>query len=118
VAPVGREAGLYEALSAGAATGLLPVPRRRSSRPSRGVDALLASRQVMAFGRWAEGAALPRLAVSLNEAERSARRPPRMLARDRRPMSTRANRDLPGKCKDQRGMAARRPVARPGGEKR
>ena len=64
---------LYEALSAGAATGLLPVPRRRSSRPSRGVDALLASGQVMAFERWAEGAALPRLAVPLNEAERCAR---------------------------------------------
>jgi uncharacterized protein len=64
---------LYEALSAGAATGILPVPRRRSSRPSRGVDALLASGQVTAFERWAEGAALPRLAVPLNEAERCAR---------------------------------------------
>jgi uncharacterized protein len=64
---------VYEALSAGAATGLLPVPRRRSSRPSRGVDALLASGQVTAFERWAEGAALPRLAVPLNEAERCAR---------------------------------------------
>ena len=64
---------LYEALSAGAATGLLPVPRRRPSRPSRGVDALLASGQVTAFERWAEGAALPRLAVPLNEAERCAR---------------------------------------------
>ncbi|MGH8576967.1 MAG: mitochondrial fission ELM1 family protein [Gammaproteobacteria bacterium] len=65
---------LYEALSAGAATGLLPVPRRRrSSRPSRGVDALLASGQVTAFERWAEGAALPRLAVPLCEAERCAR---------------------------------------------
>lgn len=64
---------LYEALSAGAATGLLPVPRRRSSRPSRGVDALLASGQVTAFERWAEGAALPRSTVPLNEAERCAR---------------------------------------------
>jgi mitochondrial fission protein ELM1 len=64
---------LYEVLSAGAATGLLPVPRRRSSRPSRGVDALLASGQVTAFERWTEGAALPRLAVPLNEAERCAR---------------------------------------------
>jgi mitochondrial fission protein ELM1 len=64
---------LYEALSAGAATGLLPVPRRRSSRPSRGADALLASGQVTAFERWAEGAALPRLAVPLDEAERCAR---------------------------------------------
>jgi len=64
---------LYEALSAGAATGLLPVPRRRSSRPSRGVDALLASGQITAFERWAEGAALPRLAVPLCEAERCAR---------------------------------------------
>ena len=64
---------LYEALSAGAATGLLPVPRCRSSRPSRGVDALLASGQVTAFERWAEGAALPRSAVPLNEAERCAR---------------------------------------------
>jgi mitochondrial fission protein ELM1 len=64
---------VYEALSAGAATGLLPVPRRCSSRPSRGVDALLASGQVTAFERWAEGAALPRLAVPLNEAERCAR---------------------------------------------
>lgn len=64
---------LYEALSAGAATGLLPVPRRRSSRPSRGVDALLASGQVTAFERWTEGAALSRSAVPLNEAERCAR---------------------------------------------
>lgn len=64
---------LYEALSAGAATGLLPVPRRRSSRPSRGVDALIASGQVTAFERWAEGAALSRLAVPLCEAERCAR---------------------------------------------
>ncbi len=64
---------LYEALTAGAATGLLPVPRRRASRASRGVDALQASGQVTAFERWAEGAALPRLAVPLCEAERCAR---------------------------------------------
>jgi uncharacterized protein len=64
---------LYEALSAGAATGLLPVPRRRSSRPSHGVDALLAKGQVTGFERWAEGAALPPLAVPLCEAERCAR---------------------------------------------
>ncbi|MGH8586045.1 MAG: hypothetical protein ACREWE_07660, partial [Gammaproteobacteria bacterium] len=50
-----------------------PVPRRCSSRPSRSVDALLASGQVTAFERWVEGAALPRSAVPLCEAERCAR---------------------------------------------
>jgi hypothetical protein len=64
---------LYEALSAGSATGALPVPRRRTSRPSRGVDALVASGEVTAFDRWVPGMALPRPAMALAEADRCAR---------------------------------------------
>ncbi len=64
---------LYEALTAGAATGVLPVPRLQTDRLTKGVDALLASGRATAFERWAAGTALTYPARPLAEAERCAR---------------------------------------------
>ena len=43
---------LYDALSSGACTGLLPVPRRRPGRVARNVDALVASGRLAAPGTY------------------------------------------------------------------
>ena len=43
---------LYEAVSSGAPTGLLAVPRRRDTRISRGVDRLIAEQVVTPFAQW------------------------------------------------------------------
>lgn len=64
---------LYEVLSAGAACGVLPVPRYRAGRVSKGVDMLLSEGVVQAYTAWRNGQALTPLDDSFNEAERVAR---------------------------------------------
>lgn len=65
---------VYEALTAGAAVGILDVPRKRASRVSRGLDRLAAAGWVTAFADWQQRRRLPRPPGVLNEAERHARR--------------------------------------------
>jgi len=60
---------LYDALSSGARTGLLPVPRRRSGRVSRNVDALVARGRLAAPGTYVLSATGN---APLNEAARVA----------------------------------------------
>lgn len=64
---------VYEALSSGAAVGLLSLKNSRSSRLSRGVEQLVSEGQVTRFGEWLEGAALKTPAAPLNETKRCAR---------------------------------------------
>ena len=64
---------LYEALSGGAAVGVLPVARRRAGRISRGVDRLTDEGMVMTYAAWQAGAELAPSAQTLNEAARCAR---------------------------------------------
>lgn len=64
---------LYEALSAGACTGLLPVPSRRPGRVQRGVQWLLESGQLNRLERVLAGDAPKPPATPLREAERAAR---------------------------------------------
>ncbi len=59
---------IYEALTSGAPTGLLAVTRRRSSRVTAGVDALVAGGRVAAPGNWRAIEASP----PLDEAGRCA----------------------------------------------
>jgi mitochondrial fission protein ELM1 len=62
---------LYEAVSSGAPTGLLAVPRRRNTRISRGVDRLTAAKVVTAFDQWNAHRHL-QPAAGLDEAARCA----------------------------------------------
>jgi len=63
---------IHESLSAGAATGLIDVPRRRSDRVTRGVDGLLREGLVTPFAAWREGAPLAPPPAPLDEAGRCA----------------------------------------------
>jgi uncharacterized protein len=63
---------VYEALTAGTATGLLAVPRRRASRISRGMDYLMRDRLVTPFSAWQQGTALAPPVTPFNEAARVA----------------------------------------------
>lgn len=64
---------VYEALTAGAATGILPVPRRgRAGRVVRGVQRLVAEGTVVPLARWLEGEALRPPRTPLAEARRCA----------------------------------------------
>lgn len=62
---------LYEALTAGAATGVLAVPRRGTDRVTQAVDALMTSARVTPFAEWQAGRTL-RAAEGFNEAARVA----------------------------------------------
>jgi hypothetical protein len=62
---------IYEALTAGAATGLLAVPRRRADRVTRAIDALIKSERVTPFAAWQTTHAL-RVPETFNEAARVA----------------------------------------------
>ncbi len=64
---------VYEALSAAANVGLLPVPRRRTSRVIRGVDRLVEERAVIPFDEWRTHRFEQRKPVVLQEADRCAR---------------------------------------------
>ncbi len=63
---------VYESLSAGAATGLLAVPRLKASRVSAGVQALQAEGLVTPFEAWKVTHTLPAPAAALAEADRVA----------------------------------------------
>lgn len=65
---------VYEALTAGCATGVLAVPARRASRVTRGVEALARDGLVTTFARWQAGAGLVAPAQPFNEAARVADR--------------------------------------------
>jgi mitochondrial fission protein ELM1 len=64
---------VYEALTAGAAVGILDVPRKRASRISRGIDRLVADGWVTAFADWQQRPLVHRPSSVFNEAERCAR---------------------------------------------
>ncbi len=64
---------IYEALTAGVPVGLLSVPPRRRDRVVNGVEALVASRNVMRFSDWSAGRPLPRPRQVFDEANRIAR---------------------------------------------
>jgi mitochondrial fission protein ELM1 len=64
---------VYEALSAGAAVGLLPVSRRRSGRITWGVSRLLADGLVTSYAAWQRGQPLRPPAIPFHEATRCAR---------------------------------------------
>ena len=64
---------IYEALTAGAAVGVLDVPRKRASRISRGLDRLVADGWVTSFADWQQRPPLHRPPGVFNEAERCAR---------------------------------------------
>lgn len=63
---------MYEALTAGIPVGLLSVPPRRQGRIVRGVQALVASGNVMRFSHWSRGNPLTRPADVFDEANRVA----------------------------------------------
>ena len=64
---------VYEALTAGVATGLLDVPARGRGRVVEGIRRLADAGQVTGFGDWAAGKPLQRPAETFDEADRSAR---------------------------------------------
>lgn len=64
---------VYEALTAGAAVGVLEVPSRRRSRVSRGLEQLAAEGWVTFFTEWSRDHRLRRPCEIFNEAERCAR---------------------------------------------
>ena len=64
---------IYEALTAGAAVGVLPMPQHRASRISRGIDDLVAEGWVLPFADWRRDGQLGRPPATFNEAERCAR---------------------------------------------
>ena len=63
---------IYEALTAAVPVGLLSVPPRRQDRIVRGVEALVASGNVMRFDYWSRGIPLPRSVEVFDEANRVA----------------------------------------------
>jgi len=63
---------IYEALTAAIPVGLLSVPPRRQDRIVRGVQALVASGNVIRFDRWSRGNPLPRSVEVFDEANRIA----------------------------------------------
>jgi len=64
---------VYEALTAGVATGLLEVPARGRSRVVEGIRHLAAAGQVTCFGDWTAGKPLQQPGQIFDEANRSAR---------------------------------------------
>lgn len=64
---------VYEALTAGAAVGVLEVPQKRPSHVSRGLQQLAADGWVTLFADWDRDRRLPRPGYPFNEAERCAR---------------------------------------------
>ena len=65
---------VYEALTAGARVGLLPVPRAGAAgRVARGVESLVQRGWVTSFSEWEGGKPLPEDRPQLNEADRVAK---------------------------------------------
>ncbi len=63
---------VYEALTSGAAVGLLRLVRPRPTRVSRGIEGLVARGLITPYERWAAGAALAPPPTPLREAARCA----------------------------------------------
>jgi hypothetical protein len=63
---------LYEALTAQAACGVLPVPGKKAGRVQRGVDQLVADGLVTPFDRWRQGQGLAVAEEPFAEADRCA----------------------------------------------
>lgn len=63
---------IYEALTSGAATGLLWVPRKHRDRVTEGVEQLVQEGLATTFLAWKETHHLPRQSVPMNEADRVA----------------------------------------------
>ncbi len=63
---------VYEALSAGCAVGVLPVPQLKPNRLQAGLGLLVEAKRVMPLAQW-DGGALPPAAEPLDEAGRCAR---------------------------------------------
>jgi len=63
---------VYEALSSGAAVGLLRLPRRGANRITAGIDALVDAGLITAYEAWARGAPLRAPTPPLAEAARCA----------------------------------------------
>ena len=64
---------VYEALTAGAAVGILPVPRRHASRVTTGLDRLVKENWATPYSTWEQGTALHAAPEPLDEATRCAR---------------------------------------------
>lgn len=64
---------VYEALSSGAAVGLLTLDVISPGRVSRGIEQLVNENWVTRFDQWINGKALPKPKVALNEAKRCAK---------------------------------------------
>ncbi len=64
---------VYEALTARALVGLIPVPRRATRRVARGMDTLVRDRLVTPLDRYRAGEAMVAPDVPFNESERVAR---------------------------------------------
>jgi hypothetical protein len=64
---------VYEALTARALVGLIPVPRTAASRVARGVDGLVHDRWVTPLDRYLAGSAMTGPEGAFNESERVAR---------------------------------------------
>jgi mitochondrial fission protein ELM1 len=64
---------IFEALTAGAAVGLLRVPALRQSRIIHGVDRLISAHWVTPFAHWRRGEDVPKPGQTLAEAQRCAR---------------------------------------------
>jgi mitochondrial fission protein ELM1 len=65
---------VYEALTAGCATGILSVPARRASRVTRGIELLVRDGLVTSFAQWQAGTNPAPPAQPFNEAARAADR--------------------------------------------
>ena len=63
---------IYEALTSGAAVGILTLPKSRDSRVTRGIDALIAREIVTPFDRWRQISTVPQSKHIFNEANRCA----------------------------------------------
>ena len=63
---------VYEALTSGAAVGLLEVPEIQESRISRGVKNLLQAGKLMDFSQWSNGHDFPEALEKFDEAGRCA----------------------------------------------
>ena len=64
---------IYEALTSGAAVGVLDVPRKKNDRIIHAVDTLINTKQVISYQNWHKGASLFPPATPLHEAKRCAR---------------------------------------------
>jgi uncharacterized protein len=63
---------LYEAMTAGAAIGLLELPDSQHTRVTRAVESLVDRNQIVPYSRWRMGTQLIRNVVTLQEADRCA----------------------------------------------